>query len=93
MHVLTEIKNCGAADVCMVVCDGLKGLPEAIEAIEAVWPRAVTQTRVVHLALSRAQASGRLGGGKAVEGYGGCGGLHGSHDARRGAVPASTDAP
>ena len=46
MHVLTEIKNRGAADVCMVVCDGLKGLPEAIE---AVWPQAVTQTCVVHL--------------------------------------------
>jgi putative transposase len=29
-----------------VVCDGLKGPPEAIE---AVWPAAVTQTRVVHL--------------------------------------------
>jgi putative transposase len=46
MHVLTEIKNRGVADVCMVVCDGLKGLPEAIE---AVWPQAVTQTCVVHL--------------------------------------------
>ena len=46
MHVLTEIKNRGAGDVCMVVCDGLKGLPEAIE---AVWPAAVTQTCVVHL--------------------------------------------
>ena len=46
MHVLTEIKNRGTADVCMVVCDGLKHLPEAIE---AVWPQAVTQTCVVHL--------------------------------------------
>ena len=46
MHVLTEIKNRGVADVCMVVCDGLKGLPEAIE---AVWPQAITQTCVVHL--------------------------------------------
>jgi putative transposase len=46
MHVLTEIKNRGVADVCMVVCDGLKGLPEAIA---AVWPQAVTQTCVVHL--------------------------------------------
>jgi putative transposase len=45
MHVLTEIKNHGVADVCMVVCDRLKGLPEAIE---EVWPRAVTQTCVVH---------------------------------------------
>jgi transposase-like protein len=46
MHVLTEIKNRGVADVCMLVCDGLKGLPEAIE---AVWPAAITQTCVVHL--------------------------------------------
>jgi transposase-like protein len=46
MHVLTEIKNRGVADVCMVVCDGLKGLPDAIE---AVWPQAITQTCVVHL--------------------------------------------
>jgi transposase-like protein len=45
MHVLTEIKNRGVADVCMVVCDGLKGLPDAIE---AVWPQAITQTCVVH---------------------------------------------
>jgi transposase-like protein len=46
MHVLTEIKNRGVADVCMLVCDGLKGLPDAIE---AVWPQAITQTCVVHL--------------------------------------------
>src|SRR5690348_17450481 len=32
LHVLTEVKNRGVADVCMVVCGGLKGLPEAIEA-------------------------------------------------------------
>jgi transposase-like protein len=29
-----------------VVCDGLKGLPEAIE---QVWPQAITQTCIVHL--------------------------------------------
>jgi hypothetical protein len=46
LQVLTEIKNRGVADVCMVVCDGLKGLPDAIE---TVWPQAVTQTCVVHL--------------------------------------------
>jgi len=44
--VLTELKNRGVADVCMVVCDGLKGLPEAIA---EVWPQAVTQTCLVHL--------------------------------------------
>ncbi|MET8146704.1 IS256 family transposase [Sphaerisporangium sp. NPDC005288] len=46
LHVLTEIKNRGVADVLMMVCDGLKGLPQAIE---TVWPRTVVQTCVVHL--------------------------------------------
>ena len=46
LHVLTEIKNRGVGDVCIVVCDGLGGLPEAIS---AVWPAAVTQTCIVHL--------------------------------------------
>ena len=46
LRVLSEIKNRGVADVCLVVCDGLKGLPQAIE---TVWPQAITQTCVVHL--------------------------------------------
>jgi transposase-like protein len=46
LHVLTEIKNRGVADALMVVCDGLKGLPQAIE---TVWPQAVVQTCIVHL--------------------------------------------
>ena len=46
LAVLTEIKNRGVADVCIVVCDGLKGLPEAVN---AVWDRAVIQTCVIHL--------------------------------------------
>jgi transposase-like protein len=46
LQVLTEIKNRGTEDVCMVVCDGLKGLPDAIG---TVWPQAITQTCVVHL--------------------------------------------
>ena len=46
LRVLSEIKNRGVADVCLVVCDGLKGLPEAIA---TVWPAAITQTCVVHL--------------------------------------------
>ena len=44
--MLTEIKNRGVDDVCIVVCDGLKGLPEAIN---TVWDRAVVQTCVMHL--------------------------------------------
>ena len=46
LRVLTEIKNRGTADICIVVCDGLKGLPAAIE---TVWPQAITQTCIIHL--------------------------------------------
>ncbi|MGY2093605.1 IS256 family transposase [Nocardia gipuzkoensis] len=46
LQILTELRNRGAEDVCMLVCDGLKGLPEAIG---QVWPAAVVQTCVVHL--------------------------------------------
>jgi putative transposase len=46
LAVLTEIKNRGVADVCIVVCDGLKGLPEAIT---TVWEQAIVQTCVIHL--------------------------------------------
>lgn len=46
LRVLSEIKNRGTQDVCIVVCDGLKGLPDAIA---NVWPAAITQTCVIHL--------------------------------------------
>jgi putative transposase len=46
LRVITELRNRGVEDVIFVCCDGLKGLPEAIE---AVWPRASVQTCVVHL--------------------------------------------
>ena len=46
LRVLAEVKNRGTNDVLMVICDGLKGLPDAIA---QVWPRAVTQTCVVRL--------------------------------------------
>jgi transposase-like protein len=46
LQVLTEIKNRGTTDVCIVVCDGLKGLPEAIT---TVWERAIVQTCIIHL--------------------------------------------
>ena len=45
-HVLTEIKNRGVADVCILVCDGLTGLPDAVA---TVWPQTIVQTCVVHL--------------------------------------------
>ena len=46
LQVLTEIKNRGVQDVCFVVCDGLKGLPQAIE---STWSLAIVQTCVLHL--------------------------------------------
>ncbi|MGH9207158.1 MAG: IS256 family transposase [Acidimicrobiales bacterium] len=46
LRVLTEIKNRGVRDVCMLVCDGLKGLPDAVN---AVWEKTIVQTCIVHL--------------------------------------------
>jgi transposase-like protein len=46
LAVLTEIKNRGVADACIVVCDGLTGLPDAIT---TVWPQALVQACVLHL--------------------------------------------
>jgi len=46
LQVLTELKNRGVDDACMVVCDGLSGLPDAVG---NVWPRALVQTCIVHL--------------------------------------------
>src|SRR3979411_1959157 len=46
LRVLTEIRNRGTTDVCIVVCDGLKGLPDSVA---TVWPNTVVQTCIVHL--------------------------------------------
>jgi putative transposase len=43
-------------DVLMVVCDGLKGLPEAVE---QTWPQTITQTCVVHLLRNSFRYAGR----------------------------------
>ena len=46
LRVLAEIKNRGVRDVCLLVCDGLKGLPDAVS---AVWEKTIVQTCIVHL--------------------------------------------
>jgi putative transposase len=46
LSVLSELKGRGVADVCIVCCDGLTGLPDAIG---VVWPQAIVQLCVVHL--------------------------------------------
>jgi len=46
LRVMNELRNRGVEDVLIVVCDGLSGLPQAVE---AVWPQAWVQTCIVHL--------------------------------------------
>ncbi len=46
MSVLTDLKNRGVRDVFFIVCDGLKGLPDSVN---AVFPLAIVQTCIIHL--------------------------------------------
>jgi transposase-like protein len=43
---LTEVRNRGVKDVCILLCDGLNGLPQAAN---AVWPQVIVQRCLVHL--------------------------------------------
>ena len=56
LAVLTELKTRGVADVCIVVYDGLKGLPDAIT---TTWPLAAVQTCVIHLLRNTFRYAGR----------------------------------
>ena len=46
LGVLTELKQRGLKDVFFICCDGLTGLPQAIE---AAFPKAIVQTCIVHM--------------------------------------------
>src|SRR5581483_3673362 len=46
LKIMSELRTRGVEDVIFVCCDGLPGLPDAIE---AVWPDATVQTCIVHL--------------------------------------------
>ena len=46
LQVVTELKNRGVADIFIACVDGLKGFPEAIE---AVFPQTAVQLCIVHL--------------------------------------------
>lgn len=46
LNVLTELKNRGLQDILIACVDGLKGFPEALEAI---YPRTEVQVCIVHL--------------------------------------------
>ena len=46
LQVITELQNRGLEDILIACCGGLRGFPEAIEAVH---PRTVVQTCVVHM--------------------------------------------
>jgi putative transposase len=46
LRVMNELKNRGVADILIAVVDGLKGFPDAIN---AVFPQTIVQTCIVHL--------------------------------------------
>lgn len=46
LHVLTELRNRGLKDIFTLCADGLKGLPDAVE---AVYPKTTFQTCIVHM--------------------------------------------
>lgn len=54
--VLSELRNRGVADVMIVCCDGLEGLPESIN---DTWPLADVQQCVVHLVRASLKYSSR----------------------------------
>jgi transposase-like protein len=56
LQVFSELKNRGVADVLIAVCDGLKGLPEAIT---TTWEHTVVQQCVVHLIRNSFRYAGR----------------------------------
>ena len=65
LQVLTELRNRGLQDIFIACVDGLKGFPEAIE---AVYPRTEVQLCIVHLGAGLAQLcaleSTQAGGGR-----------------------------
>jgi len=52
LTIITELKNRGVQDIFIACVDGLKGFPEAIE---AVFPQTQVQLCMVHLLRSRLQ--------------------------------------
>jgi putative transposase len=66
LRVMNELKNRGLSDILIAVVDGLKGFPEAIN---AVFPQTIVQTCIVHLirhSMSFASWKDRKGVAKAL---------------------------
>ncbi|RBM20573.1 IS256 family transposase, partial [Prauserella sp. PE36] len=56
LQVFSELKNRGVTDVLIAVCDGLKGLPEAIT---TTWEHTIVQQCVIHLIRNSFRYAGR----------------------------------
>ena len=61
LSVLSELRNRGVADVCIVCCDGLTGLPDAIG---VTWPQAVVQISSAHTSCWRDGPAGHRAAGR-----------------------------
>jgi putative transposase len=46
LQIFTELRNRGVEDVCILVCDGLKGM---VDSVTTIWPLCTVQTCVIHL--------------------------------------------
>jgi putative transposase len=57
LQIFTELKNRGVEDVLIAVCDGLKGLPEAIT---TTWEHTIVQQCIVHLIRASFRYAGRI---------------------------------
>jgi transposase-like protein len=56
LQVFSELRKRGANEVLITVCDGLKGLPEAIT---TTWERTIVQQCIVHLIRNSFRYAGR----------------------------------
>lgn len=61
LRVMNDLKARGVEDVLIVVCDGLTGLPAAVE---AVWPDAVVQTSSIDTGWWRGGLAGHRATGR-----------------------------
>lgn len=56
LAVLTELRNRGVSDIFFLVCDGLKGLPQSVN---AVFADTIVQTCIIHLIRGTFRYAGR----------------------------------
>ena len=88
LKVFTDLKTRGCEDILIAVTDGLKGMPEALE---AAYPRTTLQTCLVHLIRNSLDFAGWKDR-KAARARR-CGAIYTAPTRRRGARARSTPSP